>query len=72
MEHSWRIQPSYCHYRCYFPDYFREEAIYPGGTGIAGRGFDLVEELWQATLRAIRKYPCEEGCSSCPVAEVRQ
>ncbi len=38
---------------------------YPGGVGIAEKGFDLVEELWQATLIAITECPCHEGCPSC-------
>ena len=38
---------------------------YPGGIGIAEKGFELVEELWQATLRAIAECPCKEGCPSC-------
>ncbi|MBI4187573.1 MAG: DUF1998 domain-containing protein, partial [Chloroflexi bacterium] len=38
---------------------------YPGGIGIAERGFDLIEELWQATLKTIIECPCEEGCPSC-------
>ena len=38
---------------------------YPGGIGIAERGFDLVEELWQATVKAIIECPCEDGCPSC-------
>jgi DEAD/DEAH box helicase domain-containing protein len=38
---------------------------YPGGIGIAEKGFDLVEELWQTTLSAIKECPCEEGCPSC-------
>jgi DEAD/DEAH box helicase domain-containing protein len=38
---------------------------YPGGIGIAEKGFDLVEELWQATLKAIVECPCQEGCPSC-------
>ena len=38
---------------------------YPGGIGIAEKGFDLVEELWQTTLKAITECPCEEGCPSC-------
>ncbi len=38
---------------------------YPGGIGIAERGFDLVEQLWQTTLKAIKECPCEEGCPSC-------
>jgi DEAD/DEAH box helicase domain-containing protein len=38
---------------------------YPGGIGIAEKGFDLIEELWQTTLKAIKECPCEEGCPSC-------
>jgi len=38
---------------------------YPGGIGIAEKGFDLVDELWQTTLRAIKECPCEDGCPSC-------
>jgi len=38
---------------------------YPGGIGIAEKGFDLVEELWLATLKVIRECPCQEGCPSC-------
>ncbi len=38
---------------------------YPGGIGIAQKGFELVEELWQATLKAISECPCEAGCPSC-------
>ena len=38
---------------------------YPGGIGIAEKGFDLVEELWQTTLKAIKECPCQDGCPSC-------
>jgi len=38
---------------------------YPGGIGISEKGFDLVEQLWQTTLRAIEECPCQEGCPSC-------
>ncbi|MDY6918372.1 MAG: DEAD/DEAH box helicase [Chloroflexota bacterium] len=38
---------------------------HPGGIGIAEKGFELVEELWRATLRAIAECPCREGCPSC-------
>ena len=38
---------------------------HPGGIGIAEKGFDLVEELWQTTLKAIAECPCQEGCPSC-------
>lgn len=38
---------------------------YPGGVGIAEKGFELLPELWQATLETIRDCPCEAGCPSC-------
>ncbi len=38
---------------------------HPGGIGIAEKGFDLVEELWQATLKTIAECSCQEGCPSC-------
>jgi DEAD/DEAH box helicase domain-containing protein len=38
---------------------------YPGGVGIAEKGFDLLRELWRATYEAVRDCPCEEGCPSC-------
>jgi DEAD/DEAH box helicase domain-containing protein len=37
----------------------------PGGVGIAERGFELLPELWAATLDAIQGCPCEAGCPSC-------
>ncbi|MBI4180989.1 MAG: DEAD/DEAH box helicase [Chloroflexi bacterium] len=36
-----------------------------GGIGIAEKGFELVTELWQATLKVVNECPCEEGCPSC-------
>ena len=38
---------------------------YPGGVGIAERGFELVEKLWRTTLQAITECPCQDGCPSC-------
>jgi len=38
---------------------------HPGGVGIAEKGYELIVELWQATLDAIEECPCEEGCPSC-------
>ena len=38
---------------------------YPGGIGIAEKGFDMIDELWQATLRVIAECPCQDGCPSC-------
>jgi DEAD/DEAH box helicase domain-containing protein len=38
---------------------------YPGGVGIAEKGFDLIVDLWQATLNTIAVCPCQDGCPSC-------
>ncbi len=38
---------------------------YPGGVGIAEKGFDLICQLWQATLQAVTACPCQEGCPGC-------
>ena len=36
-----------------------------GGVGISERGYEIVRELWEATLTALNECPCEEGCPSC-------
>ena len=38
---------------------------YPGGIGIAEKGFEMITELWQATLKAVEACPCSDGCPSC-------
>jgi DEAD/DEAH box helicase domain-containing protein len=38
---------------------------YPGGIGIAEKGYEIIEELWAATLRAIEECPCRSGCPAC-------
>jgi DEAD/DEAH box helicase domain-containing protein len=38
---------------------------FPGGVGIAEKGFDLLAELWQATYEVVRDCPCDDGCLSC-------
>jgi len=38
---------------------------YPGGVGIAKKGYQLAESLWQRTFEAVRDCPCESGCPSC-------
>ncbi|HBY99209.1 MAG TPA: DEAD/DEAH box helicase [Chloroflexi bacterium] len=38
---------------------------YPGGVGIAERGFELIESLWAATRQALQDCPCEDGCPAC-------
>jgi len=38
---------------------------YPGGIGIAEKGFEIVEQLWEATWKLVKECPCEDGCPSC-------
>ncbi len=46
------------------PQVFVYDAM-PGGVGIAEKGFELLLELWHATLTAIVECPCQAGCPSC-------
>ena len=38
---------------------------YPGGAGIAERGYENGERLLEATFEAVRQCPCTRGCPSC-------
>lgn len=38
---------------------------YPGGVGLAQRGFEVVSDLLEFTLSHMRECGCEEGCPSC-------
>ena len=38
---------------------------HPGGIGIAEKGFEMITELWQATLKVVQECPCVDGCPSC-------
>jgi DEAD/DEAH box helicase domain-containing protein len=38
---------------------------YPGGAGIAERGYRSGPRLLEATLTALRECPCRDGCPSC-------
>jgi len=38
---------------------------YPGGAGIAERGFRSAARLLEATLETVRQCPCSHGCPSC-------
>ncbi len=38
---------------------------YPGGIGIVEKGYDIITDLWAATLVTIEKCPCQDGCPSC-------
>mgnify|MGYP000100093307 CR=1 FL=1 len=53
-----------CHPDTGKPQVFIYDA-FPGGVGIAEKGFELIEELWKATLSTIEECPCEDGCPSC-------
>jgi len=33
--------------------------------GIAEKGYERIEDLWQATLELVKECPCLEGCPSC-------
>jgi len=38
---------------------------YPGGVGLAHRGFEVVLELLEKTLEIVKSCECEDGCPSC-------
>jgi DEAD/DEAH box helicase domain-containing protein len=38
---------------------------YPGGAGIAERGYRSGHRLLEATLETVRQCPCSQGCPSC-------
>lgn len=38
---------------------------YPGGVGMAERGYQILERWLRATWEAVRACPCEGGCPSC-------
>mgnify|MGYP001821325813 FL=1 len=38
---------------------------FPGGVGIANKGFDLLGDLLRTTYGAARDYPCKDGCLRC-------
>ncbi|MFO7695892.1 MAG: DEAD/DEAH box helicase [Anaerolineae bacterium] len=38
---------------------------YPGGVGIAEKGFEMIRELWERTLELVSECPYSEGCPSC-------
>ena len=37
----------------------------PGGVGISEKGYQILPDLWRATLQLLRECPCDEGCPSC-------
>ena len=38
---------------------------HPGGVGITEHGYEIIEDLWKATLDVVSQCPCQEGCPSC-------
>ncbi|APV44124.1 DEAD/DEAH box helicase domain-containing protein [Dehalogenimonas formicexedens] len=36
-----------------------------GGVGIAEKGYEIIIQLWEATLKTIEECPCESGCPAC-------
>ncbi len=38
---------------------------YPGGIGLAEKGFDMLDRLLELTLGLVEACDCEEGCPSC-------
>jgi DEAD/DEAH box helicase domain-containing protein len=38
---------------------------YPGGVGLAKRGYEIIEDLLKKTFHLISDCPCENGCPSC-------
>ncbi len=36
-----------------------------GGVGIAEKGYEIMIQLWEATLKAVEECPCESGCPAC-------
>ena len=38
---------------------------YPGGIGLAEKGFDMLDRLLELTLEMVSGCDCEEGCPSC-------
>ena len=38
---------------------------HPGGVGIAEHGYEIIDQLWTATLDVVSQCPCRSGCPSC-------
>ena len=36
-----------------------------GGVGIAEKGFEIIVQLWEATLKTITECTCDSGCPAC-------
>ncbi|MFH1639391.1 MAG: DEAD/DEAH box helicase [Chloroflexota bacterium] len=53
----------------YHPDTGKAQVFiydaYPGGIGIAEKGFELIEALWRATLGIVSECTCADGCPGC-------
>ena len=38
---------------------------FPGGIGLAERGYEALDTLWRRTLEVVASCPCEIGCPAC-------
>ena len=38
---------------------------HPGGVGITEKGYEIIRDLWKATLEHLNQCPCKDGCPSC-------
>ncbi|MEN8614584.1 DEAD/DEAH box helicase [Dehalogenimonas sp. THU2] len=36
-----------------------------GGVGISEKGYEMMIQMWEATLKVIEECPCESGCPAC-------
>ncbi|TFG45368.1 MAG: DUF1998 domain-containing protein, partial [Dehalococcoidia bacterium] len=36
-----------------------------GGVGIAEKGYEMMVQLWEATLKTVAECPCDSGCPAC-------
>lgn len=54
---------------CLHPDTGKPQVfIYdacPGGIGIAEKGFEIIRQMWETTLKLVRACSCDEGCPGC-------
>lgn len=53
-----------CHAQTGKPTIFIHDTCH-GGVGFSEKGYDVIEDLFKATLEAICSCTCEDGCPSC-------
>ena len=47
-----------------WPQVFIHDGL-PGGVGIVEHGYEIIEQLWKATLDVVSECSCESGCPGC-------